>query len=378
MGGLGVGAEGLRSDDQEASHHLERHDLRASAPSSCISLLYERLEVHHDCLFGPLRYSQNGMAKEAITIFEKMRESGTEPNEVTMVIVLSACATAGDIALGWCIDSLASGRGLLGDVYVGTALVDMHAKCGNLNRAVEVFDQMPRKNVVSWNAMISGLAFHGRAQEALALFACMREEKVVRPNDITFVGVLTACVHVGLVEEGRRWFKSMETDFGVTPQIEHLACMVDLLARAACLEEAWMFIEKMPLKPDAVVLGALLAACRTCKNVEVGERVIHRLLELEPNNSGNYVISSKLYAESRRLDDSARMWGMMRQRGVAKTPGCSWIQVGDRVHEFRSGDGLHPESGELQRALGSLTREMRRLGYVPNADIPSQLAERRM
>ncbi|KAF2287167.1 hypothetical protein GH714_038565 [Hevea brasiliensis] len=235
-------------------------------------------------------YSQNGASDEAITLFNRMREVGTNPDKITMIVVLSACALIGALDLGKWIETYASQRGLQYDVYVASALIDLFAKCGSLDSALRIFESMPHRNEVSWNAMISALAFHGRAQEALSLFRRMLKVGTVRPNDITFIGVLSACVHAGLVHEGHRLFDSMSSSFGLVPKIEHYSCMVDLLARAGHLYEAWNFIERMPRKPDEIVLGALLGACQKRRNVDVGERVIKLLLDIEPSNSGKYYL----------------------------------------------------------------------------------------
>lgn len=296
-----------------------------------------------------------------------MKKAGIDPDKRTLVGLLSACASVGALDMGKWINKLASEGGIQHDIYVATALLDMYAKCGSLDDALRVFEDMPQKNEVSWNAMISALAFHGRAMEAISLFKHMIEEGgAARPNEITFVGVLSACVHVGLVDEGRQWFNLMSSSFGLTPKIEHYSCMVDLLARSGHVQEAWNFIEKMPEKPDEVLLGALLAACQKCKDVEVSERVTQLLLELEPSNSGNYVISSKIYAKLNKWDDSARMRVLMRQRGVSKTPGCSWIEFENQLYEFHAGDVLHNGSTEIYQVFTLLNEDLKGAGYVPN------------
>ncbi|KAK8543608.1 hypothetical protein V6N13_076411 [Hibiscus sabdariffa] len=318
-------------------------------------------------------YAQNGMSDEAIKLFYGMKDAGVNPNTITLAGVLSACASIGALDLGKWIDTYASQRGLQHNIFVSTALVDMYAKCGSLDDAQRVFENMPIKNEVSWNAMISAFAFHGRSQEALSLFERMSTEGMdASPNDVTFVGVLSACVHAGLVGEGWRYFNLMSLSYGLTPKIEHYSCMVDLLARAGQLYEAWDFIEKMPEKPDEIVLGALLGACQKCKNLDVTEKVMQLLLQMEPSNSGNYIISSKIYAKSRRWDESAKMRVLMRERGVNKTPGCSWIDIEGQLHEFLAGDDLLCHSIEIHQVFELLNVEMKREGYIPKGLSPQK------
>jgi pentatricopeptide repeat protein len=312
------------------------------------------------------RYAQNGMADEAISLFHSMKESGVNPNKVTLTAVLSACAGIGALDLGKQIDEYATQRGFQHDIFIATALIDMYAKCGSLESAQRVFNDMPRKNDASWNAMISALASHGKAKESLSLFQRMSDEGGgARPNDITFVALLSACVHAGLVNEGHRLFDMMSTLFGLVPKIEHYSCMVDLLARAGHLYEAWDLIEKMPEKPDKITLGALHGACRRKKNVDIAERVMHMLLELDPSNSGNYIISSKIYANLNMWDDSARMRALMREKGVTKTPGCSWIEVDNELREFRASDGLSLDSIDICNIIDLLYEDLKKEGYVP-------------
>ncbi|CAN4084721.1 unnamed protein product [Withania somnifera] len=302
-------------------------------------------------------YAQNGLSDETIALFNAMKEAGVNPNNITLVSVLSACASVGALDVGKSIDDYASRRGIKYDIYVATALIDMYAKSGNLDDAYQIFESMPRKNEVSWNAMISALAFHGRAHEAFFLFNRMSlESSDARPDDVTFVGVLSACVHAGLVDEGKHLFDIMSSSFGLIPKVEHFSCMVDLLSRAGRVYEAWDFLQKMPQKPDEILLGALLGA------------LMQLLLEMEPSNSGNYIISSQIYANFRRWDDSARMRRLMRQKGVTKVPGCSWIEMDSQLVEFRAGDSSHPIADGIQQALEILYEEMALEGYVPDVN----------
>ncbi|KAL9665046.1 hypothetical protein QQ045_020455 [Rhodiola kirilowii] len=314
-------------------------------------------------------YAQNGMADEAISLFNEMRAIRVEPNAITLVGVLSSCAAIGALDLGKWTETYILQKGVQCDVFVATALIDMYAKCGSLNDSLRIFEQMPQKNDVSWNTMISAFAFHGKAMEALSLFKRMLKEcHHVRPNDITFVAVLSACVHAGLVNEGLHLYTLMTSSFGLVPKIEHHSCIIDLLARAGRIYEAWEFLERMPEKPDAVILGSLLGACQKLKFIDIIERVTKLLIQIEPSNSGNYVISSKMYAKEERWDESAHMWSLMRQRGIIKTPGCSWIRIEGKLQEFRAGDGLESLPEETLKLFLLLNKEMRPDGSMVEDD----------
>ncbi|KAJ0527150.1 putative tetratricopeptide-like helical domain superfamily [Helianthus annuus] len=309
-------------------------------------------------------YAQSGLSDEAISLFNIMKDEGVNANNITLSGVLSACASIGALDVGRSVDAYASERGLQHDIYVGSALIDMYAKCGTVDDAYKVFENMPFKNEVTWNAMISALAFNGRPREAISLFNRMSgENNAITPDDVTFVGVLAACVHGGMVNEGRKFFDLMTSSFSLVPKIEHYSCMVDLLSRAGLVHEAWDFIQQMPEKPDEIALGALLGACQKARNIDVSERVMKLLLEIEPRNSGNYIISSHIYANSKRWDDCAKMRLLMRQKGVTKVPGSSWIEIDAQVHEFHVGDSLHINSEDVYKLL---VEEMTLEGYMVN------------
>ncbi|GMN56190.1 hypothetical protein TIFTF001_025295 [Ficus carica] len=313
-------------------------------------------------------FVQCGKPKEAVALFLEMEKAGVDPNEATVVVVLAACADLGDLFLGRRIHENWNRIAFGSNVRVSNTLIDMYVKCGCLEDARGVFDKMEDRTVVSWSAMIAGLAMHGKAEEALELFSTMIQVGM-KPNGVTFIGLLHACSHMGLVDQGRKFFASMTRDYGIVPRIEHYGCMVDLLSRASLLREAHEFIMNMPINPNGVVWGALLGGCKVHKNIALAEEAIRHLAVLDPLNDGYYVVLSNIYAEAERWEDAARVRKLMRDRGVKKTPGWSSITVEGTVHEFVAGDESHPQAMEIFQMWGKLLEKMKKRGYVPNTSV---------
>jgi pentatricopeptide repeat protein len=226
---------------------------------------------------------------------------------------------------------------------------------------------MPERDVVSWNTMIAGYGMHGQGEDALGLFSKM-QQTCINPDSITFVCVLSACSHTGLLEEGWEYFYCMSRDYCITPKMQHYACMIDLLGRAGCLKDAQDFIEKMPYKPSASVWGSLLGACRVHNNIQVGEYVAERLFDLDPEKAGYYVLLSNIYAAAGRWDDVSKVRTMMKDRGIKKMPGCSLVEVKNKVHAFNVGDKSHPQSEKIYAMLNSLAKQMEEAGYIPDTN----------
>ncbi|KAK9089510.1 hypothetical protein Scep_028592 [Stephania cephalantha] len=307
-----------------------------------------------------------GMAKEGLELFCRMLgEEGVRPSEVILASAVSGCADLGALELGKWVHWYLRGNGIELSVYLGTALVDMYAKCGEVGMALEVFDGMREKNLLAWSTMIKGLGMHGRGEEALSVFSNM-EKAGIKPDDIAFIGILCACTHAGLVDKGREIFNSMSRDYGIVPKIEHYGCMVDLLARAGMLDEARDLIERVPMKPDAHIWGSLMAGCRFYKNVEMAEYAVKHLIELEPDNSGVYVLLSNIYAVSGRLDDARKVRDLMERKGVSKIAGCTLIEVCGTVHEFIVGDTTHPQMREIMVKWEEIYRLLDLEGYEPD------------
>lgn len=310
-------------------------------------------------------YVQCGEFGTAISMFQQMQSENVKPTEVTMVSLLSACAHLGALDMGEWIHGYIRTKRLKIDVVLGNALIDMYCKCGALEAAIDVFHGLSRKNIFCWNSIIVGLGMNGRGEEAIAAFIVMEKEGI-KPDGVTFVGILSGCSHSGLLSAGQRYFSEMLGVYGLEPGVEHYGCMVDLLGRAGYLKEALELIRTMPMKPNSMVLGSLLRACQIHKDTKLGEQVTQQLLELDPCDGGNYVFLSNLYASLSRWDDVNTCRKLMIKRGVHKTPGCSSIEVNNIVHEFVAGDTSHPQFTQINAFLDEIAKELKGQGHVPN------------
>ncbi|KAK4278049.1 hypothetical protein QN277_015948 [Acacia crassicarpa] len=315
-------------------------------------------------------YIKEGCFKEALEVFNEMQSQNIRPRKYILSSVLTACANLGALDQGRWIHSFVERNSIQMEPVLGTALVDMYAKCGQLDMAWEVFENILAKEVSTWNAMIGGLAIHGQADEAIKLFTKMNREKKLKPNGITFVGILNAYAHAGMVDGGLALFHSMKEAYGIEPEIEHYGCIVDLLGRAGLLEEAEKFMDSMPMKPNAAIWGALLNACRIHKNVELGEKVGWILLDMEPQNSGRYALLSNIYANAGRWEDVTRVRKLMKERGIKTVPGSTMMDLGGTVHEFKMGDnGSHSEWEEIYLMLGNMMEKLHMEGYSPETSL---------
>ncbi|OAY66084.1 Pentatricopeptide repeat-containing protein [Ananas comosus] len=312
-------------------------------------------------------YVQDSHFKEGLVLFRAMLGENKEPNESILVNVLSACAHLGAIEQGMWVEGYVKKKSIRLSVRLGTALLDMYLKCGCVEKAFEVFRTMEERNVTTWSAMIGGLAVNGQAKDALGLFSQMEFDGII-PNEVTFVGVLNSCSHSGLVEEGEKYFNSMTSLYGIKPNIHHYCCLVDLYGRAGLLDKAEKVIKKTPMKANSAVWGALLNSCKIHGNAVLGERVGKKLLELDPTNSGRYVLLSNIYAVNGRWEDVAELRRLMKERGVNKTPGSSFIDLRGSVHEFIAGDKIHPRRREIYAMVDEMGRKLRAAGYRPNTD----------
>ncbi|XVF47882.1 hypothetical protein PTKIN_Ptkin03bG0145800 [Pterospermum kingtungense] len=312
-------------------------------------------------------YTQNGLTEEAISLFQEMQMSKVSPNPVTVTSILSACAQLGALSMGKWVHGLVKSKNFESNIFVSTALVDMYAKCGSIKEARQLFDLMLMKNVVTWNAMISGYGLHGQGQDAFRLFSEMSHSGVT-PNGVTFLSLLYACSHTGLVKEGEEIFHSMVHSYHFEPLAEHYACMVDLLGRAGQLEKALKFIKEMPVEPGPAEWGALLGACMIYKDKKLARVASERLFELDPENVGYFVLLSNLYSAEKNYPLAASVRQDVKKRKLSKIPGCTLIEIGETPYVFTSGDRSHPQASAIYAMLEKLIREMKEAGFQTETD----------
>ncbi|XAR66493.1 hypothetical protein NMG60_11012757 [Bertholletia excelsa] len=309
-------------------------------------------------------YSQYGQGEEALKLYLRMQDMELKPDPFVHSSLLNACANLSAYEQGKQIHVHILKYGHISDVFSGNSLVNMYAKCGSVDDASRAFSEIPERGIVSWSAMIGGLAQHGHGKEALTLFSEMLKEGI-SPNHVTLVSVLCACNHAGLVSEAKRNFESMKEMFGIEPTQEHYACMIDLLGRAGKLDDAMDLVNMMPFEANAAVWGALLGAARLHKNVDIGQLAADMLFTLEPEKSGTHVLLANIYASAGRWENVAKVRRLMKESHVKKEPGVSWIEVKDKVYTFIVGDRSHCRTAEIYAKLDELLDLMNKAGYVP-------------
>ncbi|XP_008806036.1 pentatricopeptide repeat-containing protein At5g39680 [Phoenix dactylifera] len=307
---------------------------------------------------------QNGCFEEALKLFLEMELAGVRPNEFTYAVALNACAGLSALKNGDALNAHAEKLGYKAQLTVGNALINMYSKSGSIDDAKRVFTSMPYHDIISWNSIITAYSHHGLAKEALEAFHNMLKEVV--PTYVTFVGVLSACGHLGLVDEGFYYLNHFMREVGIGPGVEHYTCMVGMLCRAGLLDEADRFMRYKYVDWDVVAWRTLLSACQVHRNCGLGQKIADHILKLDPDDVGTYILLSNMYAKANRWDGVAKVRKLMRERDIKKEPGVSWIQVRNETHVFASEDKKHPWMSQINEKVAELIAQIKLIGYVPN------------
>ncbi|KAK9098927.1 hypothetical protein Syun_025972 [Stephania yunnanensis] len=309
--------------------------------------------------------AQNGHTEGALDQFNIMKMAGFRPDKITFVSVISSCSDLATLGQGQQIHAEVIKAGADSAVSVISSLVSMYSRCGCLEDSVKAFSSSEDHDVVLWSSMIAAYGLHGHGQEAIDLFEKMEREGM-EPSDVTFLSLLYACSHSGLKERGSKLFDMMVNKYNLQPRLEHYTCMVDLLGRSGCLEEAEALIRSMPIRPDAIIWKTLLSACKTHKNMEMATKTSEEVLRLDPRDSAPYVLLANIHASTKSWNDVSNIRKSMRDKKVKKEPGISWVEIKNQVHQFGIGDRSHPNCEEIEGYLKELTFEMKERGYVPD------------
>ncbi|CBI23560.3 unnamed protein product, partial [Vitis vinifera] len=328
-------------------------------------ILFEKNLVSYNAIVDG--YAKNLKSEEAFLLFNEIADTGIGISAFTFASLLSGAASIGAMGKGEQIHGRLLKGGYKSNQCICNALISMYSRCGNIEAAFQVFNEMEDRNVISWTSMITGFAKHGFATRALEMFHKMLETGT-KPNEITYVAVLSACSHVGMISEGQKHFNSMYKEHGIVPRMEHYACMVDLLGRSGLLVEAMEFINSMPLMADALVWRTLLGACRVHGNTELGRHAAEMILEQEPDDPAAYILLSNLHASAGQWKDVVKIRKSMKERNLIKEAGCSWIEVENRVHRFHVGETSHPQAWQIYQELDQLASKIKEMGYIPDTD----------
>lgn len=312
-------------------------------------------------------YTKNMDSGEAFGLLNQIENVGVGADAFTYASLLSGAASIGAVGKGEQIHARLLKAGFDSNLSVCNALISMYTRCGNIEAGFQVFSEMGDRNVISWTSIITGFAKHGFARQALDLFKQMLDFGV-QPNEVTYIAVLSACSHAGLIDEGWRHFDSMHKEHGIRPRMEHYACMVDILGRSSFLDKALEFINSMPFTADALVWRTLLGACHVHGNTELGRHAAEMILEQDPNDPAAHVLLSNLYASTGQWENVAKIRKGMKERSLMKEAGCSWIEIANNVHKFYVGDTKHPEAREIYQELDRLAIKIKEMGYVPDTN----------
>ncbi|KAF7806035.1 pentatricopeptide repeat-containing protein [Senna tora] len=372
LGGLQFHAKLIKSGFHQNPHAgsglIDFYSKCAGSMSDCTKVFEEivtpDLVLWNTMISGFSLYED--LSQDAISCFQQMLRVGFLPDDCSFVCAISACSNLSSPSQGKQMHALSIKADIPSNrISVNNALIAMYSKCGNLEDARRLFDRMLEHNTVSLNSMISGYAQHGVEVESLRLFELMLQANIA-PTNVTFISVLSACAHTGKVEEGQKYFNMMKEKFGIEPEAEHFSCLIDLLGRAGKLKEAERIIETMPFNPGSIEWAALLGACRKHGNLELAVKSANHFIQLEPCNATPYVMLSNMYASAGRWEEAATIKRLMRDRGLKKKPGCSWIEVDKRVHVFVAEDTSHSKIKEIHEYLGEMLRKIQKIGYVPD------------
>ncbi|XP_016435575.1 pentatricopeptide repeat-containing protein At3g24000, mitochondrial-like [Nicotiana tabacum] len=329
-------------------------------------IVFDKLSCKNEVSWNALiaGHARKSEGEIAVKLFSEMKRGGFQPTHFTFSSVYAACASIGALEPGkWVhVHMIKSGLELI--AFIGNTLLDMYAKSGSIDDARKVFDRLVKKDVVSWNSMLTAYAQHGLGKETVECFEEMRRIGP-EPNEVTFLCALTACSHAGLLDKGMHYFELMKK-FKIEPNISHYVTIVDLLGRSGQLDRADKFINEMPIQPNAAVWKALLGACRMHKNLELGVYAAERVFELDPYDSGPHILLSNIYASAGRRSDAAKVRKMMNESGVKKEPACSWVEIENAVHMFVANDDAHPQREEIHNMWEKITDKIKEIGYVPD------------